>query len=750
MAGNKILGDNILGDNILGTVLDAIADGVSIQDRNMRVIYANAAQKRQFGKDIVGRLCYEVYRQSSRKCPDCPVQKTFETGEPARIIHAGFDKDGRAITVDIVSAPIRDAEGNIVAGVEVVRNIDPLPGGQQELLDRNVLLERLAAVAKEISSGLDLDAILKQVVTSAAELTGADGATIALLDEKRNEINYPYHYRMPELLTELRVPWGKGMGIAGQVMSSGEHLIMNDYGSHPAHLKSFSDAGVRAILAVPLMIGSRPVGALGLFGKEVKKDFSGEDLQMALAVADQAAVAIDNARLFEETRERLRVQRELTRTATSIAAGLDLGKVLSQVVRDVAGVLKADAAMICIADPELEQLTFPYAHNLPEELTRITAPLGRGAAAKVIESGAPLVVNDYQEWPGRVDEFAAAGIAAVATAPLRVGGRMMGAIGAMDTGSGRQFTDDDLDILAIICTQAAVAIENAHLYRELSGSAVRLEERVRERTEALSRMYRESERRGRELGEANLKLREVDRLKSEFLANMSHELRTPLNSIIGFSKLIIDGLDGEINEEQADDLEIVHKNAQELLRLIDDLLNIAKIEAGRASLRLGKFDPAEVVGEAVMSFRSAAAEKGIRLTQELPETVAEIDMDRGKIRQVMMNLIGNAIKFTQAGEVRVVLKQTPAETIFEVADTGIGLEPDQQEAVFERFHQAAPSLAEAEGAGLGLTISKRFVEMHGGRIWVESEYGKGSTFSFMIPANRLPGQSQGTHGPVAE
>jgi signal transduction histidine kinase len=332
-----------------------------------------------------------------------------------------------------------------------------------------------------------------------------------------------------------------------------------------------------------------------------------------------------------------------------------------------------------------------------------------------------------------VPEFVKAGLKAVATAPLKLGGRVRGAIGVMDTGSGRKFDQEDLDILSIISTQAAAAIDNARLYEELARSAAKLEERVRERTEALSRMFQESERKSRELSEANLKLREVDRLKSEFLANMSHELRTPLNSIIGFSKLILDGLDGKINEEQTRDLEIVHTNAQELLRLIDDLLNLAKIEAGRASVSLQPEDPAEVVSEVMMSFRSAAAEKHLELVFAPPAAVRAVLMDRGKIRQVLMNLLGNAIKFTETGSVGVSFTQSADGTIFSVVDTGIGLKPDQTDVVFDRFHQAAADLADAEGVGLGLTISKRFIEMHGGRIWVESEYGSGSKFSFIIP-----------------
>ncbi|MFA5802884.1 MAG: GAF domain-containing protein, partial [Thermoleophilia bacterium] len=605
---------------------------------------------------------------------------------------------------------------------------------QSKIIEISEKLLRLTSVAREISSGLDLGRILRRVVKSAVELTGADGGTVAILDEKKHVIAYPYHFNMPDELASVEVP--EGAGIAGHVMSTGKPIILDDYPSHPAQVPLFTEAGVKTILAVPLFVGARSLGAIGLFGKSDGHAFSSDDEEMAVAIAGQAAVAIENARLFDETKNRLRVQKELTSIAVGISSGLDLDRVMSQVVRHAAEVVEADAAMIALLDVERDLITFPYAHNLPDKLTLITRSADMGLAARVMKSGEPAIVNDYPDSPDRQPEFVEAGMTAVASVPLSIGGRSVGAIGVMDTGSGRKFTEEDLEILSIISTQAAVAVENTRLYEKLSHSAQQLEARVKERTEALSRMYEESRRKSRELEEVNLRLREIDRLKSEFLANMSHELRTPLNSIIGFSKLIIDGLDGEVNEEQLNDLEIVHVNGKELLRLIDDLLSLAKIEAGRMSLALQMEDPGQIVANVVMSMRSIADDRALKLVYEMPDSSRQISLDSGKVRQVLMNLVGNALKFTQEGTIRVTLEQTSGETVFSVSDTGIGLPQDQQEVIFERFHQATPGMADTAGMGLGLTISKRFVEMHGGRIWLESEVGKGSTFFFSIPDNQ--------------
>jgi PAS domain S-box-containing protein len=716
---------------LFATILANIDDGISVQDREMRIIYANAALKRTFGDDLEGRYCYQIYERRSQKCLDCPVDMAYRTGKPYRTTHHAVDKHGDEIAADIVATPVFDENGEIVAGVEVARMVTEQLRAQQELLQKTERLERLAAVAREISSGLDLGEVLRKVVENAAALTGADAGTVALLDKKNRVIRYPYHFNMPAKLSEAVVP--EGAGIAGQTMTTGEPVILEDYPSHPAQVPVFTEAGVKAILAVPLMIGKKPVGALGLFGKSPQKKFSKTDLEMALAVADQAAVAIENANLFRETSERLRVQRELNRVAISITSGLDLSHVLQEVARHASEMVNADAAMIALLNEEEGTISFPYAYNLPQQLCRMTGRLGNGIAGQVIEKCEPRIDNDYQASDLCRPDFVEAGVTGVASVPLMIAGRCIGAIGVMDKGSGRKFTDDDINILTIVSRQAAAAAENANLYEELARSAQRLEQRVQERTDALSRMYQESERKSRELEAANLKLREVDRMKSEFLANMSHELRTPLNSIIGFSKLILDGIDGEVNEEQKNDIGIVHTNGLELLRLIDDLLNLAKIEAGRVNLILDEASPGDLVEEAVMSMRAAAGKNGLKLEYTVPEELRPVKLDAGKIRQVLLNLIGNAVKFTEAGRIDVAIEQSPEETVFSVKDTGIGISPEQIEAIFNRFHQAAPGEANSAGVGLGLTISKRLVEMHKGRVWVKSEPGKGSIFSFSIP-----------------
>jgi len=251
---------------------------------------------------------------------------------------------------------------------------------------------------------------------------------------------------------------------------------------------------------------------------------------------------------------------------------------------------------------------------------------------------------------------------------------------------------------------------------------IRLEKCVAERT--------------KELEQANIRLKELDRLKSMFIASMSHELRTPLNSIIGFTGIILQGLSGEINTEQRKQLGMVYGNAKHLLELINDILDLSKIEAKKMKIFPRKFDIRKVVDEAVGTVYPTIKEKGLELIIRMPENSSEIYSDRAKAEQVLINLLSNAAKFTNQGRIEVEghLEAGGKELVVSVSDTGIGIKESDLDSIFDVFRQLyKPYEKKPEGTGLGLSISKKLVEMLGGRIWVSSQYGKGSKFSFSLP-----------------
>jgi signal transduction histidine kinase len=215
---------------------------------------------------------------------------------------------------------------------------------------------------------------------------------------------------------------------------------------------------------------------------------------------------------------------------------------------------------------------------------------------------------------------------------------------------------------------------------------------------------------------------------------MSHELRTPLNAIIGFSEALIERMFGELNAKQDEYLRDIYASGQHLLSLINDILDLSKVEAGRMELYLTEFDLPQAIDNAVTLVRDRAARRGIALHQAVDPRLAQIRADERKIKQVLLNLLSNAVKFTPEGG-RVDVRARVVEGMAEVAvsDTGVGIAPEDQQAVFEEFRQAGPADTKVEGTGLGLALSRRFIELHGGRIWVDSQKGKGSTFTFTLP-----------------
>jgi signal transduction histidine kinase len=261
-----------------------------------------------------------------------------------------------------------------------------------------------------------------------------------------------------------------------------------------------------------------------------------------------------------------------------------------------------------------------------------------------------------------------------------------------------------------------------------------LADRMNHMSEELQRFDKEQRRAAAELSRLNDQLAQTSKAKSEFLANMSHELRTPMNAMLGFTEMLLDGLYGDVPAALREPLTDIQVNGRHLLRLINDVLDLSKIEAGRMELALGEYSVREVVDIVQVSLRSLAAEKGLEFGTSVPDDLPVAYGDNRRLTQCLMNLAGNAIKFTKQGRVEIGVELVAGEIIYRVSDTGIGIPQDELENVFAEFRQVDATVTrEFGGTGLGLSITKRFVEMHGGRIWVESEVGKGCTFFFAVP-----------------
>lgn len=294
------------------------------------------------------------------------------------------------------------------------------------------------------------------------------------------------------------------------------------------------------------------------------------------------------------------------------------------------------------------------------------------------------------------------GYRSVLAVPLLREQRILGALTVWrkETGS---FSPQVVNLLQTFATQSALAIQNARLFREI-------------------------EAKGRELEAAN-------RHKSEFLANVSHELRTPLNAIIGFSEVLQERFFGELNEKQAEYTDDILSSGRHLLSLINDILDLSKIEAGRMELEVTTFHLPDAIENALLLIRERASRHGIKIDRVIDDRLGEFTADERKIKQILVNLLTNAVKFTpEGGRIKVEATLGDSAVIISVTDTGIGIAREDQEAIFEEFRQASGNYAhKREGTGLGLTLTRKFVELHGGKIWVDSELGKGSKFTFTLP-----------------
>lgn len=601
--------------------------------------------------------------------------------------------------------------------------------------ERRILSDSLMDVTRTVSATLDMDDVFTRLIEQLFRVVPADLACIMMPPEQvtagnKMIVKVTAGYSQPNrghiFDFDIENP-------VMQVFRTQQPLILDNINNHPNWISDETlefRRGAHSWMGVPMIYQAQVIGIITV-EKLAANYFTENHARATFAIARQAAVAIENARLHAQVEENLltlgkRAQRlaSMHRMAMLVSSTLDQQVVLESAVSLLVELFQVDHSSIVIIDPETrnayvraeapsthsrDKLMFRHGSEIYQVLNQLVA---QNDVLRVSPDSAFQQLGDTQI-VALLEQF---GTQVSIIAPLVARERVMGLITLDSNQVTQRLTDGDIDTLTTMLSQIAMAIHNTDLYEQAI---------------------------------------EANRLKSEFLANVSHELRTPLNAIIGYSELLLSGIYGDMSDKQQDRLERVHMSGRHLLDLINDILDLSKIEAGRMQLDLMPLNIAELIQDTSYEVVGQAEEKGLNITYDIAPDLPIAEIDPQRIRQVISNLMSNAVKFTKQGGIVVMVNtvtvrngmSTPkvyppmyvnlydgAWLQIAVEDSGIGISIDNQHIIFDAFRQVdGSSVREYEGTGLGLAITRRLVELHGGVIWVESQEGVGSIFRVMLP-----------------
>ncbi|MFQ5707512.1 MAG: PAS domain S-box protein [bacterium] len=659
--------------------------------------------------------------------------------------------DGESILCSWYAKPLFDSHNRRIGAMAVGRDITEYKRLQNELKDYTKNLENkveertsklrqkvkqlgnLLEIGEEIRLNVDIDVILNKIC-EAVQTLGWHKVIISLRDyEKRTSRPVAAAGLEPAQVEEV-MNWGDIPFEHTEKYLREKFRISNSYFvSHQANLIErrapytvYSDLGPRQsdewdsmdALLVPIRTKDKILGIISVDDPEDRKKPVVENIRDLEIFADKAALAINNARLFQAQKENEKRARLLAEMSKIFHSSLNMTEVLEAIVNKGAKAIGEFCSLILLDEGSeylKPQSTFHENPILVELFLKgndyFPCRIGDGLVGKVVANGTPLLasrpfpdeMNDFKETQFHfiVRDFI---ISSLIILPLRVRGRIIGAMIHLSLNPNREYRTEEFQLAQELGERAALAIENARLFQEVGDKANELEQ--------------------------------ANKLKSEFLANVSHELRTPLNAIITLSDILSRGMTGDLNQEQIKQLEIIQRSGKNLLNLINDILDLSKIEAGKIEPMYSVVPIGAVIEETIEHIRPLCDEKGLTLDYKLALDVPkEIYSDQDKITKAVINLLSNAVKFTRRGgiTVKVGLKSL-AELSIEVSDTGIGIPQNRIDEIFNEFHQIDSSDSRRYGGtGLGLAITKKVVQILGGSVSVKSQIGKGSTFTLLIP-----------------
>ncbi len=612
----------------------------------------------------------------------------------------------------------------------------------KETEQRTAELAVINSVQEGLVREMNIQAIYDLVGTRICELFDTQTVIIRTFDHRAQQEHWQYAIEKGQRLYSNPRPfiWANKL-----MIESKQPILINE--NYVETAQKHGSPGVskgmppKSALFVPMIVGDVVRGSVSLQNVERENAFTESDLRLLTTLTNSMSVALENARLFDESNRLLgEAKQRATELSTvnsiskALASQLDADDLIKMVGDQLKDLFRANIVYLALLNPKTKVINFPYQYG--DSMAPIK--LGEGLTSKIILNGEPLLINkDLQELRTQMGiQQIGVPAASYLGVPIPVGDENIGVLSVQSTEHENRFNENDLRLLSTIASSVGVALNNATLFEDVK----------------LAKM--EAEKSGKAAEKAN-------EAKSAFLSTVSHELRTPLTSVLGFAKIIrkrleekifpiVDKKDSKTEKtigQISENLHVVISEGERLTHLINDVLDLAKIEAGKMEWNQENVSMPEVAERAIAATTSLFDQKALKLIKNIDPDLPEITGDRDKLIQVIINLISNSVKFTDKGSVTCSVTRKNDEIVVSISDTGIGIAPQDFDAVFEQFKQVGGDTLtdKPKGTGLGLPICKEIVEHHGGRIWLESEVGKGSVFSFALPINKTNGVARPMH-----